>query len=197
MPDPIQPTNLPAPPSILIVDDDEAICEVLSTYLRPLGYFIRVAHNGNAALAALREGSPDVAILDLHLNDISGQEVNRHIRERHLDTEVIIITGFATLDSAIDAIKSGAFDYIVKPFKLGEIGISVRNALDRIGLKRKNRELMKKVRELTRRIERMGILDRTPTIHFEGVPMERSPRGRGGPGTAYGEPDDRKIKPNS
>jgi len=62
----------PLQPSILIVDDDEAICEVLATYLRPLGYRIRVAHTGNSALAALREESPDVALLDLRLTDMSG-----------------------------------------------------------------------------------------------------------------------------
>jgi FixJ family two-component response regulator len=171
---PLHSGNDPLSPSILIVDDDEAICEVLATYLRPLGYRIRVAHTGNSALAALREESPDVALLDLRLTDISGQEVHRGIRECHLDTEVIIITGFASLDSALDAIKSGAFDYIVKPFKLGEIGISVRNALDRIDLKKKNRELTEKVRELTQRLERTGTLVRTPTIRFEGVPFERS-----------------------
>jgi len=116
---------------------------------------------------------------------------------RHLDTEVIIITGFASLDSALDAIKSGAFDYIVKPFKLGEIGISVRNALDRIGLKKKNRELTEKVHELTRQLERTGALGRTPTIRFEGAPFERSLPGRTGPTVAYGDSIERKSKPNS
>lgn len=194
---PTHPENDPNPPSILIVDDDEAICEVLATYLRPLGYHIRVAHTGNSALAALREESPDVALLDLRLTDMSGQEVHRGIRERHLDTEVIIITGFASLDSALDAIKSGAFDYIVKPFKLGEIGISVRNALDRICLKRKNRELTEKVRELTQRLERTGTLSRTPTVRFEGVPFERALPDRMGVAIAYGDSTEWKTKPNS
>ena len=164
---PSNPGNDTIVPSILIVDDDEAICEVLAAYLRPFGYRIRMTHTGNGALAALREESPDVALLDLRLADMSGQEIHRRIRERHLDTEVIIITGFASLDSALEAIKSGAFDYIVKPFKLGEIGISVRNALDRIGLKRQNRELSEKVRELTQRLERTATLGRTPTIRFQ------------------------------
>jgi len=191
------PGSDPLPPSILIVDDDEAICEVLATYLRPFGYRIRVVHTGNSALAALQEESPDVALLDLRLTDISGQEVHRRIRERHLDTAVIIITGFASLDSALDAIKSGAFDYIVKPFKLGEIGISVRNALDRISLTKKNRELIKKVRDLTQRLERVGALVRTPTIRFEDVPFERSLPAGTGSTVHYGESIERKSKPNS
>ncbi|MGZ8459886.1 MAG: sigma-54-dependent transcriptional regulator [Candidatus Deferrimicrobiaceae bacterium] len=189
---PSTPGSEPLPPSILIVDDDEAICEVLATYLRPLGYHLRVAHTGNSALAALREESPDVALLDLRLTDMSGQEIHRQIRERHLDTEVIIVTGFASLDSALGAIKSGAFDYIVKPFKLGEIGISVRNALDRIGLKKKNRELTEKVRELTRRLGRTGSLGGTPTIRFESVPFKRSSPERTAPLVAYGGPNERK-----
>lgn len=197
MPPPPRSGSDPLLPSILIVDDDEAICEVLATYLRPLGYHIRVAYTGNSALAALREESPDVALLDLRLTDMSGQEVHRRIRENHLDTEVIIITGFASLDTALDAIKSGAFDYIVKPFKLGEIGISVRNALDRIGLKKKNRELTEKVRELAQRLERAGVLNRTPTIRFDGVPFERSLPERSGPMFAYGDSFERKSKPNS
>jgi len=194
-PDPRDPP--PAPPSVLIVDDDEAICEVLSSYLRPLGYRIRAVHTGNAALAALREGSPDVALIDLRLTDMSGREVHRRIRESHLDTEVIIITGFASLDSALDAIKSGAFDYIVKPFKLGEIGISVRNALDRIGLKKRNRELAERVRELTRLLERAGGIAGTPTIRFEDTPVETFPPGRIGPAAAYKAPAERKPRPNS
>lgn len=204
MSSPSTPGSEPLLPSILIVDDDEAICEVLATYLRPLGYHLRVAHTGNSALAALREESPDVALLDLRLTDMSGQEIHRQIRERHLDTEVIIVTGFASLDSAIDAIKSGAFDYIVKPFKLGEIGISVRNALDRIGLKKKNRELTEKVRDLTekvrdltQRLGRPGSLSGTPTIRFEGVPFKRSPPERTGPLVAYGDSNEWKSRPNS
>ena len=196
MPPPPHSWSDPLPPSILIVDDDEAICEVLATYLRPLGYRIRVAYTGNSAIAALREESPDVALLDLRLTDMSGQEVHRRIRERHMDTEVIIITGFASLDSALDAIKSGAFDYIVKPFKLGEIGISVRNALDRIGLKKKNRELTEKIRELTQRYERTGAPGRTPTIRFEDVPFERTLPGKTGPTFVYGDPIEHKSKPN-
>ncbi|GAB4233292.1 MAG: hypothetical protein OHK0028_09000 [Deltaproteobacteria bacterium] len=190
---PPDPHDLPPlPPSILIVDDDEAICEVLSSYLRPLGYRIRAAHTGKAALAALRDESPDVALIDLRLTDMSGQEVHRRIRESHLDTEVIIITGFASLDSALEAIKSGAFDYIVKPFKLGEIGISVRNALDRIGLKKRNRELAEKVRELTRRLERAGGIARTPTIRFEDTSVEKFPRERTAPAGAYRDASERK-----
>ncbi len=196
MSSPFHPVEETVSPSILIVDDDEAICEVLAAYLRPLGYRIRVTHTGQSALAALREESPDVALLDLRLTDMSGQEVHCRIRESHLDTEVIIVTGFASLDSALDAIKSGAFDYIVKPFKLGEIGISVRNALDRIGLKKQNRELAAKVRDLTRRLERTGALDRVPVVRFDGVPFERSLSERTSPAAVYGAAAGRKPKPN-
>ncbi|MBI5419474.1 MAG: response regulator [Deltaproteobacteria bacterium] len=188
-----------APPSsILIVDDDEVICEVLSAYLRPKGYRIRVAHTGAAASEALRSAIPDVVILDLRLPDMPGQEILRRIRERQLECEVIIITGFASLDSALEAIKSGAFDYIVKPFKLGEIEISVRNAVDRIRLRRQNRLLTEKVKELTLRLERGQASPASPTIRFEEIPpppplAETAP----GPPARYGEPPDRKTRSNT
>lgn len=187
------------PPYILIVDDDEAVCEVLATYLRPKGYRIRVVHTGRGALEALRSGpAPDVTILDLRLQDIQGQEVQRHIHDRNLETEVIIITGFASLDSALEAIKFGAFDYIVKPFKLGEIEISVRNALERLLLRKQNRMLLEKVRELTLRLEKAQAPAYGPTIRFDElgppVSVRAAPSRVSGVG-GYGDLD-RKIKPS-
>ncbi len=183
-------------PSILIVDDDEAICEVLSSYLRPQGYRIRVAHTGSAAMEILRGEGPDVAILDLRLTDMSGQEIHRYIHDRHLSTEVIIITGFASLDSALEAIKTGAFDYIIKPFKLAEIEISVRNAMERQKLKNQNRMLMEKVRELSDRLEKLGGGGFAPTIRFEELSAERPAGARSPAAGLYGETFERTYKSN-
>jgi DNA-binding NtrC family response regulator len=190
------------PPYVLIVDDDEAVCEVLATYLRPKGYRIKVVHTGRGALDTLKAGPPpDVTILDLRLQDISGQEVQRFIHARHLETEVIIITGFASLDSALEAIKFGAFDYIVKPFKLGEIEISVRNALERMLLKKQNRMLLDKVRELTLHLEKARPLAGGPTIRFDEMASPassaRPPAVRTSATGGYAEFADRKIKPVS
>jgi DNA-binding NtrC family response regulator len=187
-----------APLSILIVDDDEVICEILTTYLRPRGYQIRLAHTGAGAIDALHDAIPDVVILDLRLPDMQGQDIMHRIREMQLESEVIIITGFASLDSALDAIKSGAFDYIVKPFKLGEIEISVRNAMDRIHLRKQNRILGEKVRELSRRLEKAGLACAVPTIRFEeSQAPPHSTEGKQNPLAAYGEPADRKAKTNT
>ncbi|GAB4361543.1 MAG: hypothetical protein Kow00128_00440 [Deltaproteobacteria bacterium] len=178
---------------ILIVDDDEGICEVLSTYLQPRGYRIRSLHTGEQALDLLRKETPDVVILDLRLPDMEGQEILKGIRDRSLETEVIIITGFASLDSALSAIKAGAFDYIVKPFKLGEIDISVRNALDRIRLREQNRILTERVRELSHRLERLSAGPAYPTIRFEerDVPAP-SLKPRGNPFGFYAKAPERK-----
>ncbi|HEY3490006.1 MAG TPA: response regulator [Candidatus Deferrimicrobiaceae bacterium] len=186
------------PPYVLIVDDDEAVCEVLATYLRPKGYRIKVVHTGRGAIEALKAKPPEVTILDLRLQDISGQEVQKYIHSHHLDTEVIVITGFASLDTALDAIKLGAFDYIVKPFKLGEIEISVRNALERLLLGKQNRALLDKVRELTLRLEKSAPTPPGPTIRFDEMGTSssiravapRSPAGFGG----YAEVADLKIR---
>lgn len=184
------------PSTILIVDDDEAVCEVLSTYLRPKGYRIRTAHTGRSALEWLRGSVPDVTILDLRLQDMSGRDIQRHIRERGLETEVIIITGFASLDSALEAIKFGAFDYIVKPFKLGEIDISVRNALERLHLKKQNRILQDKVRELTARLEKQPAAAWSPTIRFDegGVPARPAAPRPATPLGGYGDLHERRTK---
>lgn len=158
------------PVSLLIVDDDDAICEVLCTYLRPHGYRLKTAHDGASALAALASESFDVAILDLRLPDIGGLDIQRSIRDKGLETEVIIITGHASLDSALEAIKAGAFDYIIKPFNLKEIEVSVRNAVDRLYLVTQNRALSDQVRILTARLERIGEPVPPPKILFEDFP---------------------------
>jgi DNA-binding NtrC family response regulator len=189
------------PPYILIVDDDEAVCEVLATYLRPKGYRIKVVHTGRGALEVLKSGPvPDVTILDLRLQDIPGQEIQRFVHSRHIETEIIVITGFASLDTALEAIKLGAFDYIVKPFKLGEIEISVRNALERLLLQKQNRLLLEKVRELTLRLEKAQPAAPGPMIRFDEMgssvamrPLFPRPAVAGG----YAEFADRKAKPGS
>lgn len=189
------------PPYILIVDDDEAVCEVLATYLRPKGYRIKVVHTGRGALEVLKAGPvPDVTILDLRLQDIPGQEIQRFVHARHIETEIIVITGFASLDTALEAIKFGAFDYIVKPFKLGEIEISVRNALERLLLQKQNRLLLEKVRELTLRLEKSQPAPSAPTIRFDefGASVATRPLfPRAAVAGGYAEFADRKAKPGS
>lgn len=165
--DPRAPDDL-SPPSLLIVDDEEEVCELLAAYLRPQGYRIRISRTGAGAMESLREASPDVVILDLRLPEVPGEQILRHVRMNHPETEVVVITGFASLDSALAAIKAGAFDYIVKPFKLGEIGISVRNALERIGLRKENRILKSQVAALLSRLEEDGVgRPLAATIRFE------------------------------
>lgn len=186
-----------APSSLLIVDDDEVICEILAAYLRPRGYRIRIAHDGAGALDALKEAVPDIVILDLRLPDMQGQEILHRIRGERMESEVIIVTGFASLDSALDAIKSGAFDYIVKPFKLGEIEISVRNAMERIRLRKQNRLLLEKVKELSRRLEKGTPPPAYPTIRFEkDIAPLPSAEGKNIALAGYGEAADRKSKSN-
>jgi DNA-binding NtrC family response regulator len=186
-----------APSYILIVDDDPAICEVLASYLRPKGYRIRSVMSGRMALAEIGRDVPDVVILDLRLSDISGLEVQHRIREAGVETEIIIITCFASLDSALDAIKHGAFDYIVKPFKLGEIEISVRNALERLDLRKRNRFLEGRVHELTERLLSVrSAPSLAPTIRFDEQVVSRNiGEARTRPIGYYREGGERKAKP--
>ena len=98
---------------ILLADDERAIAITLADDLKREGHTVRVANDGGEARAALAEDTFDALVTDIRMPVVSGIELLEDIRARDLDTEVIIITGYGTIDSAVDAIKKGAFDYIL------------------------------------------------------------------------------------
>ena len=122
---------------ILIVDDESFICENLERILGEEQYTSVVAQTGKAALDALREEQVDLVLLDLNLPDISGIEILKKVKEMDPDLLVIIITGYASVESAVEALKMGAYDYIKKPFKADVIKLIVKLALETQSLKRK------------------------------------------------------------
>ena len=102
--------------SILIIDDDPKMRELLFECLAPLGYEITQADSGQQALELIADDQFNVVLLDLMLPDIDGMQVFRDIRKQRPETEVIVLTGYASLESAIDALRIGAYDYVAKPF---------------------------------------------------------------------------------
>jgi len=120
-------------PRILIVDDEDTIRYFLKLELEQAGYEAWDAASGGRALRLLQTRAFDAVILDLRLPDISGQEVMHHCREHAPETSIIIITAYATLDSAIDALRHGAHDYILKPFDTAEVLASVADGIARRG----------------------------------------------------------------
>jgi len=147
---------------LLVVDDDPLVrrsCE------RVLGreYDVQLSENGQDGLTLLNAESFDLILLDLKLPDIDGMEVLRRAPDRFPDTPVIIITGYATVRSAVEAVKAGAFDYVSKPFAPDELEVAVHKAL-------RQRRLLTRCREL-----QDTLADRYRVVHVigESPPMKR------------------------
>jgi signal transduction histidine kinase len=130
---------------ILIIDDDQNLGKTLADILRVKGYETITARDGREGLALLEEHAVNLALVDLGLPDIPGLEVMNRIKSGYPATEVIILTGNATLDSAIEATNLGAFYYLLKPYEIGQLLLHVRRAIEkqqvRDELARKHEEL--------------------------------------------------------
>lgn len=119
---------------ILIVDDEASVRDWLTIYLKRAGHSYRTAANGAEALVALKEERFDLVITDLKMPKVSGLEVLRAVKERTPLTEVVMITAFATPQTAIEAMKAGAYDYLTKPFRIDEMGLIINRALEKRAL---------------------------------------------------------------
>ena len=126
---------------ILIVDDEATAVENLAHVCRKEGYDVTTRMSGMGALEVLEKKRFDVVLTDLQMEKVDGMAILQRVKEKAPDTAVILITGFATLDSAVSAMKAGAFHYIAKPFRLDEVREVVRNALEMVNLKQENRLL--------------------------------------------------------
>jgi two-component system response regulator HydG len=122
---------------ILLVDDDSAFRHVMSGELRRLGYEVTMAASGEEAVACVERAEPEIVLLDLRLPGMDGLETLKAIRARSTSAEVIMLTGHGSIDSAIESIKVGAFDYVTKPCPLDEIQIRVQRAVERRALKQR------------------------------------------------------------
>jgi len=122
--------------TILVVDDSEETLEILSRNLGGEGYRVYTAGGVEAAIAFLVETAVDLVLTDLKMPGVSGMELVRHVRENLPDTGVMMITGYATVDGAVEAVKSGAEDYLSKPFTDEELSGAVRRVLDKVHRRR-------------------------------------------------------------
>jgi DNA-binding NtrC family response regulator len=126
---------------VLAVDDERVALRNLVHILTKEGYQVTGAESGPAGLRALDEGEYDLVLTDLRMERVDGMQILRHCRERHPETAVVMITGFATVSSAVDAMREGAFHYLAKPFRIDEVRQLVRDALELARLRRENRRL--------------------------------------------------------
>jgi two-component system response regulator PilR (NtrC family) len=123
---------------ILIVDDEQSMCELLSIMLRKEGYETVTAASGEIALKALQSEIFDLIITDLKMQNIGGLEILRTVKDLSPETIVIVITAYATTETAVEAMKLGAYDYLTKPFKNEEIRLVVQKALEKRILRKEN-----------------------------------------------------------
>ncbi len=117
-------------PSVLIVDDEQVVCDLLYDELSERGYLCTTVLSGDDALAKLDTQEFDAVLLDIRLPGMSGMEVLREIWLNHPDTATIMITAVNDVNTAVEAMKLGASDYIVKPFDLDRVDSSMRTALE-------------------------------------------------------------------
>ncbi|OGW40452.1 MAG: Fis family transcriptional regulator [Nitrospirae bacterium GWD2_57_9] len=133
------------PTKLLIIDDERVALRNLEHVMKKEGYEVAGTQSGANALKLLEEQRFDVVLTDLRMEKVDGMEILRRCRELYPDTEVIMITGFATLESGVEAMKHGAFYYIAKPFKLDEVRKVVREAAEKVSLKKENKHLREQI----------------------------------------------------
>jgi len=138
---------------ILVAEDDPHLGEALRGFLREKGHKVDLARNGAEALSLLKRRHYSLVLTDLVMPEADGLEVLRLAREQDPATLVVIMTGHASLESAVQATREGAYDYLRKPFNLRELDIAVANAARLLHLKAENLHLLKKLHELTAKLE--------------------------------------------
>ena len=134
------------PLRVLIAEDEKNIGDLLTELLDREDREIVLVQNGLEAVGKLKEGHFDLLITDLMMPEVDGMEVLHQAKKLHPDIMVIIITGYASLETAIQAVKEGAYDYLRKPFRLEELKISVDNACEKIRLQQENQRLIEFVK---------------------------------------------------
>ncbi len=133
--------------TLLIIDDEKGLLEVLNVVFRKEGYEVKTATSGAEGLDILNSKSVDLVITDIRMPHISGMEVLRYVKENQPEIPVIVITAYGSIAQAVEALKAGALDYIVKPFDVEELKILVDRGLERKHLEQENILLKKDLKE--------------------------------------------------
>lgn len=149
---------------ILIIDDEQGMREFLTIMLKKEGYDVTAASSGKEALEYISQKTYDIVLTDIKMPGIDGLDVLKTVKECAPETVVIMITAYASTETAIEAMKQGAYDYIAKPFKVEEIKLIIRNALEKRKLREENLLLKTKIQEWTTTGLIGGIVGKSPAI---------------------------------
>jgi len=160
---------------LLVVDDEEVIRDLCREILSRQGYLVDTAENGMIALKQVARSNYDLILVDYNMPIMDGLELLGNIKRDYPFIEVIIMTAFGTIQNAIDAMKKGAYDFILKPFNADQIDVVVRNCLEKINLDKENQELRrfnKKLQEIQDMKDKFIAITshelRTPLSHIKG-----------------------------
>ena len=143
-------------PRLLIVDDDVELQGLLRTRFDRLGMTVTAASNSEEALAKLAHVRCDVALLDLHLPGISGLDVLARLKEMQPEMEVILLTANSSVETAVLAMKRGAYDYMTKPFRLQELEVHIQKAFEKVQLARREKQWVHQIRNESPRYRLVG-----------------------------------------
>ncbi|WP_456432693.1 response regulator [Thermosulfuriphilus sp.] len=157
---------------ILVAEDERSIGELLVEVLEEEDRELDLVTDGHQAIEALRQRPYDILITDLKMPGADGVTVMKEGRKLYPDLVVIVVTGFASLETAIEALKQGAYDYIKKPFRLDEIKISVKNACEKVTLERENRLLLQKLKECLQETPQESLPKEAYPILYGTPPLE-------------------------
>lgn len=150
-------------PSLLIVDDDEIMRETLSDVLKKRGYDVISVGSGNGALSMIKKNLIDLILLDMKLPDVDGLEVLKKIKEFDTEILVIMMTAYSDVQTAVSSMKSGAYDYINKPFELEELRLLIEKGLETKSLINEVRRLRRQHKE---KYQNNHIYGASPQIHY-------------------------------
>ena len=162
--------------SILVIDDDPGICSILAEYLADEGYAVRAEGSGEAGLTTFQREACDLVLTDLRMPGLDGLEVLQRVKQASPRTEVIVITGYATIQDGVDAMRHGAYDFLLKPVKIPQLDAVLNRCCEWIRHRRSHAELEAVNRELLE-LDRMrqrflAVTDhelRTPVTVLDGM----------------------------
>ena len=173
-----------ASPKVLVVDDETSLCQFMQIMLAKEGYDVTTLSSGQEALSRLAQKRFDVVIADLMMPEMNGLELLSKAREIDPSLAFVVMTAFASVDSAIEALKKGAADYITKPFKVDEIKIALARLLEQKRLSSENQSLKRQLKKeygfthfigaapsivaMKKMAERVAATDSTVLIHEIG-----------------------------
>jgi len=157
----MKPKTIERPKTILIVDDDQAHRTMLKALITSWGYVVSLAADGEAAVSEVRKTSYDLVLMDIRMIKMSGLEALEAIKRDHPTLPVIIMTAYASVDTAVSALKSGAYDYLTKPLDFEKLRITIDRAMEHARLRVENQQLRDRLNE---RFDKRAIVGNSPAL---------------------------------